>query len=97
MLGCFRPLFIVAVRWRLLNYFEPRVPDGCFVNIVTDALGLPPVGTPVLVGCAMFALPAEPWFAGFEPLPGWFFGFIGFPNAIVFPPSYTGILRWTDA
>jgi hypothetical protein len=68
------------------NYFEPRVPDGCFVNIVTDALGLPPLGTPVFTGCAMFGFAIPPWLAGFEPLPGWFFGFTGFPNAMVFPP-----------
>jgi len=75
---------------RIMNYFEPRVPDGCFVNIVTDALGLPPLGVPVLIGPDVVALDcaAPPWLAGFDALPGWFFGFTGFPNAIIVsPPS----------
>jgi hypothetical protein len=71
---------------RIKNYFEPRVPDGCLVNIVTVAPGFAALGTLPVRGCATFALPAEPWFAGFEPLPGWFFGFTGFPNAMWFSP-----------
>jgi hypothetical protein len=45
---------------RFNTYFEPRVPAGCFVNIVVDAPGFEALGIPVDVGLAMFAFAAPP-------------------------------------
>jgi hypothetical protein len=44
---------------RFKNYFVPRVPDGCFENIVTVAPGFAAFGIPSLRGCCTFAF-AEP-------------------------------------
>jgi hypothetical protein len=45
---------------RFEAYFVPRVPDGCFENIVVDAEGLEALGIPALTGPATFAFPAPP-------------------------------------
>jgi hypothetical protein len=45
---------------RFKTYFVPRVPDGCFENIVTVAPGFAAFGTPPVRGACTFTLPAEP-------------------------------------
>jgi hypothetical protein len=44
---------------RFKAYFEPFVPFGCAVNIVTDAPGFEAFGIPKFVGCCTFGF-AEP-------------------------------------